>query len=512
MQPEERTDVLVVGAGPTGLTAALCLLKLGVAVTIIDGKDGPTRESRALGVQARTLEIYDQLGLAPQVLAEAWPADSVVPGYEDRHFSPVQLRPLGQTLSPYPSMYVLEQSKNERILAGALDAAGNPVRWGTRLSSLELESRERGGGGQSVRATVMRVGDGAAVICARYCIGADGASSSARSMIGIPFLGVTNPHTFYVSDAVGVTGLVEGRINMRMADQDFLLTFPMGTGGANRLLGVVPGDRADLPPEVVEGEVRERLRRVFGVHYDSAAWFSTYRVHHRIAARFREGPVFVAGDAAHVHSPVGAQGMNTGIQDAHNLVCKIADVVQGRAADSYLGRYEAERRPVAARLVSTTDRLFGVVTSRRRVPRLLRRRIVPFVAPIAVRFLPRISGASRIFEYLSQIRIHYPMMPTAQGRRGHRDPVVGRRLPWTGENYDCLRSMRWQIHSYGADTAAVAVGLGSGLGVQAQAFRSAGSSRLRPDRLYLVRPDGFVAAQATPAEARAVFQAALQLA
>jgi len=507
MGVEERADVLVVGAGPTGLTAALCLRKLGVSVVVLDGKLGPTRESRALAVQARTMEVYDQLGLSAEALAEAWPADAVVPGYENRPFGPVMLRPLGELLSPYPALYVLEQSKNERMMANSLAASGHKVRWGHELLSLELIED----GSHPVRATA-RTGVGETVtIHARYCVGADGASSRVRAVAGIPFDGVTNPHTFYVADAVGVTGLVKGRVNVRMAAADFLLGFPMGGGGRSRLLGVVPGDRAGLRRETVEAEVRERLLRVFSVRYAAADWFSTYRVHHRIAARFREGPVFVAGDAAHVHSPVGAQGMNTGIQDAHNLACKLADVLAGRAADSYLDRYEAERRPVAVRLVATTDRLFGVVTSQRRIPRVLRRRLVPVVASLAVRFLPRLSGASRIFEYLSQIRIHYPMTPVSVDARGGRSAVVGRRLPWTGQNHTCLRSMRWQVHSYGAATADVAGRLAAELGIELQTFPSSGGSRLRSERLYLVRPDGFVAADALAADALTTFEAALQL-
>ena len=146
-------------------------------------------------------------------------------------------------------------------------------------------------------------------------------------------------------------------VNLRFGDTQFLLAFPMTGAGHHRLIGVV---RTAADEEVTEAPVRATLERVFGVTYESALWFSTYRVHHRVAERFRQGPVFLAGDAAHVHSPVGAQGMNTGLQDAHNLACKIADVLRRGAPDAYLDRYEAERMPVARRLVGTTDTLFGV--------------------------------------------------------------------------------------------------------------------------------------------------------
>src|SRR6185295_11071856 len=149
----------------------------------------------------------------------------------------------------------------------------------------------------------------------------------------------------------------------------------------------------------------------FAVTYSESRWYATYRVHHRIAATFRDGPFFLTGDAAHVHSPVGGQGMNTGLQDAHNLAFKLADVLQGRAGDAWLDRYEAERRPVAQKLVATTDRLFGFVTSQKLALRTIRRAVVPLIAPVGVRLLPRGGGAARFFQYVAQTRIHYWMTP-----------------------------------------------------------------------------------------------------
>jgi hypothetical protein len=196
--------------------------------------------------------------------------------------------------------------------------------------------------------------------------------------------------------------------------------------------------------------------------------------------------------------------MNTGLQDAHNLAFKLADVLQGRAGDAWLDRYEAERRPVAKTLVATTDRLFGFITSQRTAVRTLRRMVVPLLAPIGVRVGPRSGGGSRFFEYVAQIRIHYWLTPDAKRRAGgHRDPIVGRRLPWAGDNYDVLRSLQWQVHAYGGIAAADV----PDLGLPVHVF--AASAPFTAGRLYLVRPDGFVAAQATPAEAATVFPQAM---
>lgn len=484
----EDTDVLIVGAGPTGLMMANCLSRLGVRHVLIDRKTEPTRESRALVLQARTMELYDQLGLADRVLEQAERVRVVTPGYETTRFRPVDLSRLSAGVSRFPALYVLEQSRNERMLVDALEERGDGVRWGAALESLDDD-------GAGVTATV-RAGDDTTRIRARYCVGADGSSSRVRESVGVPFDGTTNEHTFYVADAVGVRGLVRG-VNIRFGASDFLLAFPMSGRGDYRLIGVV---RNTEMPAVAERHVRERLGRFFGVSYRESRWFSTYRVHHRVARRFRDGRVFLAGDAAHVHSPVGAQGMNTGLQDAHNLAAKIADVVRRGAPDAYLDRYEAERRPVARRLISTTDVVFGVVTSDRPLARTFRRGALRAVAPLAPVLVPRLPAASRLFGYVSQTRIHYWMRDEARvQRRGRRGTVVGRRLPAGEEEAQQLRSLQWQVHVYGDVPPESVDAVAAALGVEVHAHASAPDPRIRPGWFHLVRPDGFVAA-AAPAE------------
>jgi len=501
-----ETDVLVVGAGPTGLMLANWLARYGVDVMVVDRKSGPTRESRALGVQARTMEIYDQLGVVDQVRAEAQEASVLVPGFEKRLFSPIPVGRLGSGLTPYPRIYILEQSSNERILYEHLRSQGRDVLWDHGLLSLD-DSSPADPAGRCVTAVVSSPGEEAFTIRARYCVGADGGSSVVRKLRGIPFVGSTNAHVFFVSDARGVRGLVPGGINLRFGDTDFLLTFPMGADH-DRLLGVVPIDDETAERDIVEEVVRRRVERFFGVVYRDSAWFATYRVHHRVAERFRDGPFFLAGDAAHVHSPVGAQGMNTGLQDAHNLAFRLADVILHGAEESTLDRYEAERRPIAEWLVATTDRVFGVVTSGTSAARFFRRWVLPAVAPIATSTVPRVRGANRLFQYVSQIRIHY-WMSTAEHERGVRDPVIGRRLSWVpradGSNFDALREPVWQVHEYGSVDPAVVRSVRETLGLPTHVYRAAPTTPLRPGVFYLVRPDGFVAAEARAADVPAVF-------
>jgi 2-polyprenyl-6-methoxyphenol hydroxylase-like FAD-dependent oxidoreductase len=489
---EMNCDVLIVGAGPTGLMLANWLVKLGVTVVVADGKAGPTRESRALVVQARSLEIYDQLGLGDSVMSAAHRAAALAPGTGSRVFGRIPFGPLGQGLTPYPWIEILEQSRNEEILYANLRTLGGEVRWNAPVTAVMAA-------GDGVEATI-----GDQTVRARYCVGADGANSIVRKARDIPFEGVTNPQLFYVIDAVAAGGLVQGAINVRPGREEFLLAFPMGGRSDWRLIGLAQDSDGD--GQITEDDARDRIRAGFAVTYGDSRWYATYRVHHRVAAAFRDGPFFLAGDAAHVHSPVGGQGMNTGLQDAHNLAFKLADVLQGRAGDGWLDRYEAERRPVAQTLVATTDRLFGFVTSQRLPLRTLRGLMIRLLAPVGVRALPRSAGGSRLFEYVSQIRIHYWMSPDAKRLAGgHRDPVVGRRLPWTGGNYDVLRDARWQIHAYG-DLAPSEV---PDLGLPVHVFEAAPERGLQPGRLYLVRPDGFVAAEASPADAAKIFTDAL---
>lgn len=481
------TEVVIVGAGPTGLMLAVVLARLGVPAVVLDRKSGPTTESRAILLQARSMELYDQLGIAEEAIARSGSLDGVVPGYGAQSFRRVPLGRFARGTTPFPRLFVLEQSKNEVLLGEHLQTLGGEVLWNADVASISMD-----GDGVLLSGTVL--GEPLEVR-AQYCVGADGTNSVVRAAAGLGFEGATNPQTFYVADAQDATGIVAGAVNLRLAERDLLLAFPMVSERV-RLLGVVPD--ADGAAAASEPRVRGRLARTFGVQFRDTAWYSTYRVHHRVASAFRSGRLFVAGDAAHVHSPVGAQGMNTGLQDAHNLAIKLAAALRGEAPESSLDRYSAERRPVALRLVSSTDRVFRFVTSTGRVARFARRNVVRHIMPVAVGVVSRFLTWPRIFEYLSQTRIHYWMSPTAKrDAHGRRGAVVGRRLPWNGDNFACLRAFTWQVHGYGLPEAAIASGIGEALGLPMHLFVSGVHSRNRSHAVTRSRALGLLLGMST---------------
>ncbi|HRO61007.1 MAG TPA: FAD-dependent monooxygenase, partial [Burkholderiaceae bacterium] len=397
----QRADiqVLVVGAGPTGLMLANQLARFGVRVAIIDRHAGPARETRALGVHARTLEIYSQLGLTRRAIELGRPAVGVNLWTSGRRPAVrIPLGDIGSELSPYPFVLILGQDDNEKLLGELLGRQGVAVRWNTELVGLELRAGH-------VRARLRRPDGTIDELDAAWVAGCDGARSAVREANAIPFEGAPYEHVFFVADARLAGPLVAGELNVFLRDEGFHLFFPMRGSDHWRVVGILPPrlrGRDGLDFEQVFPSVREQIG--LDLRLSACSWFSSYRIHHRRAARFREHRCFVLGDAAHIHSPVGAQGMNTGLQDAYNLGWKLALVCSGRAGETLLDTYHEERWPVAGRLLETTDRAFSLVISDGTVARLLRTRVLAQVLALAMRLRPVRELA---FRTVSQIGIAY---------------------------------------------------------------------------------------------------------
>ena len=482
-------DVLIVGAGPTGLVLALWLTRLGIRVRIIDKTSEPGTTSRALAVQARTLELYRQIGLADAVVSRGRKMTTINLWKMGRQAAHVVFGEMGEDLSPYPFALIYPQDEHERLLIDRLAEAGVNVERKTELVSFE-EMPDR------VRARI-RHADGDTSTCdATYLAGCDGAHSSVRERLAVRFTGGTYNHLFYVADVEARGAVMNGELHGALDRTDFLLVFPLKDEGRARLIGTVRADAAQNNDHLSWDDVSQRVIEWMHVDVQRVHWFSTYRVHHRVAERFRQGRAFLLGDAGHIHSPVGGQGMNTGIGDAVNLAWKIADVIHGRADAALLDSYESERIAFARRLVATTDQAFKAVTSDGPIARRVRLDIVPAVAPTVF----SLKAARRfMFRTVSQIAIHYRGSSVSEGRAGAVHG--GDRLPWvppTGndrDNFAPLASLAWQVHVYGEAAAELeAVCHERKLPLHVFPWHQ-GMSRtgLQRDALYLVRPDGYVA-------------------
>lgn len=480
-------DVLIVGAGPTGLVLALWLTRLGIRVRIVSKASGPGTTSRAMAVQARTLELYRQLDLTDAVIAAGHRNPAINLWAEGRRRARIGFGEAGATLTPYPFVLIYPQDQHERLLVERLQALGISVEWQTEL----LEVTEAGG---QVGAR-LRGPDGSEETCAaRALAGCDGARSLVRQEIGAGFPGETYRQIFYVAD-VEVRGLApDGEIHLSLATSDFVALIAYGQGGRYRLIGTVRDDRIEDADHLTFDDVGHDAVAALGVGVAAVNWFSTYRVHHRVTDHFRRGRVFLLGDAAHVHSPVGGQGMNTGLGDAINLAWKLAAVLKGQAPDSLLDTYETERRAFARTLVGTTDRLFGVVTAEGRIANLVRTRIAPSLMGAAYRLA---AVRKRLFRLVSQTALAYHDSPLSQGVAGH--VRGGDRLPWvaTGgtDNHAPLTAIAWQLHVYGIAAPELRDACAS-RNIPLHVFdwhSEHGRAGLARDAAYLLRPDTYVA-------------------
>jgi 2-polyprenyl-6-methoxyphenol hydroxylase-like FAD-dependent oxidoreductase len=482
------TDVLIAGAGPTGLMLAAWLVRQGVTVRVVDIKSAPSPETRAIAVQARTLEFFDQLGLGKRAHADGREVHALDLWVRARHAARIRLGDFGRGLSPHPYAFILTQDRTEAMLLDDLRAHGVEVEWSTQLTALSQDQT-------GVSVTLQRADGREESVRARYVGGCDGARSATRALIGARFPGGTYQHIFYVADVAATGGLVEGELNLCLDDDRLYAYFPMPDRDHYRIVGLVPEELVDRADDLDFEHVRPDIEAHFPVRVQSVSWFATYRIHHRVTHTWRNGRVFLAGDAAHVHSPVGGQGMNTGLGDAVNLGWKLAAVLRGEADPALLNTYQIERMPFARLLVQTTDRAFTQVVSPSRLARTVRTQLVPHLLPHLVR-LPALQRLA--FRTVSQIRIRYPDSPLSAGRAGR--VRGGDRLPWVplprgGSNFEPLTRLDWQVHVYGAPRADLRDWCARHqLPLEVFTFtrEAMGRTGLARDAVYLVRPDGHV--------------------
>lgn len=435
-----ETDVLVVGAGPTGLLLTGLLLRQGVRCRLVEYKSEPAVTSRALGIQARSMELFRNLGIVDAFLRDGQVARGARVFINGHPKASVEFD-IGRDDTPYPYLFTLSQAKTEKILAEDLAARGMKVERGTQLVSFEP-------GADRVLCR-LDVGGSEEAVSARYLVGCDGAHSVVRKGLGLNFPGGKYAHEFVMADAEVDWDLSHDFLHAFLDDRGLGVYFPQrGTTQARvitvRPSGNVPApvttETTELPATLAEVEQGFRSAARRELHLKNPAWVTRFHVHHRCVNRFQVGRVFLAGDAAHIHSPVGAQGMNTGLQDAANLAWKIACALQSPGGEKILDTYHAERFPVARTLLKTTDRLFTLFTTGNPILRAVRNVSLPVLARV---ILSRRSGRKRAFRFISQLAIRYRPSVAAVGTDATRVPNV--KLADGRELFDLLVGYRFHI-------------------------------------------------------------------
>jgi 2-polyprenyl-6-methoxyphenol hydroxylase-like FAD-dependent oxidoreductase len=393
----DATDVLIVGAGPTGLIMAIQLARQGVRFRIIDKEPTRSDKSRALAVHARTLEILARMGLADELIRRGTRTLHGNINVNGRFVAAVEFGDIGVEETPYPFVLLVSQAQTEQVLETYLTSLGVEVERPLRLADFSqdddgvLAHLDRDGVTESLRA--------------RYLVGADGAHSAVRHGCNMVFAGEKYSNDFILADVDVEWDRASGQFHFFLGRDGIFVFFPLPGERAFRLIST--RSRAESgggDPTLAEFGKRLRDHCQVEARLSHPRWLSVFGLHHRGVDRYRDGNAFVAGDAAHIHSPAGGQGMNTGMQDAWNLAWKLALVLANRANPEILDSYHEERHPVGQKLLRYTDRLFSGLVSRNWLLSLLRTVLIPRIAPIVTRSRKR---RARVFRFVSQIGIRY---------------------------------------------------------------------------------------------------------
>lgn len=394
-----KTDVVIVGAGPTGLSLASQLLRYGVDFILIEKNPQTTELSKAIVVQARSLEIFREIGLADEAIRRGSTTMAFNMYHKGKKRAHLNLNGLGKGMSAFPFVLSLEQSKTEKLLAEHLLKNGKTIHWNSEF--LDFTQTDSG-----VTVNFKNPNGETQTVEAAYLAGCDGASSPVRHAAGMGFKGDTIPKIFYVADAVLKNqSLPADEMSIFLIDNGFVLFFPMEGERHFRLIGILPDvteeEAANLTFSDIEEPIKQKIR--IPMDFETVNWFSHYKVHSRMAETFRSGRCFILGDAAHIHTPAGGQGMNTGIQDAYNLAWKIAFALK-KPNDELLETYNTERMQNARRLLRTTDTMFDFMAGKHWYSDVFRLWIFPFFAGL----ISKSALLNRmLFPLLSQTGIAY---------------------------------------------------------------------------------------------------------
>jgi 2-polyprenyl-6-methoxyphenol hydroxylase-like FAD-dependent oxidoreductase len=406
----ERPKALIVGAGPTGLVMAHELARDGIQCRLIDKARHRATESRAIAIHSRTVEAFELMGLADAFMSAGHRITRVnIYGESGR----IAHAAFGMLDTRYPFVLGVPQDETERILEERLATLGVRVERNTELISLVQRDS-----GVSAR---LRAGDRVEEVETDWLLGCDGAHSTVREQLGISFFGATYPELFVLADVKVAGDLDHAEAQVWLHREGALAFFPLPQDRWRLIITNSPPDWHG-EPGLAQCQTLVDERGPGRVQLGDPRWTAVFRIHRREAARFRNDRVFLLGDAAHIHSPVGGQGMNMDIQDAFNLAWKLSLVLRNGANPRLLDSYEAERKPVDEAVIRQTDRATRLVSLHGTTARFIRDHMTSLLTQIP-------AVAEKLGEGLSGLAINYRHSPIIGGHAGRAGPAAGDRAP-----------------------------------------------------------------------------------
>lgn len=411
--PPDTPTPLIIGAGPVGLTLACELARHGVRPRIIDRAPERSQNSKALAIFPRSLEMLEAMGVVDRFLAEGQRLHGLSLHHRAEQIAQIDLTTVA---SPFPFVLSLAQSETERFLAEELSGRGIEIERGVELAGLTQTS-------DLVRAVLRHPDAQEEIVETPWLIGCDGAHSTTRHLLAMDFAGSQYKESFILADVQIETELPRDRFHLFLGNEGLLGVIPFAQKRWRIVANIAPESREQTLPELTLEDVQALLDQRVGLNYRASdpVWLSRFHISHRKVREFRQLRVFLAGDAAHIHSPAGGQGMNTGMQDAFNLAWKLALVVRGFCAPPLLASYHEERAPVAAQVLNLTDRITRMATMRNSVAQSVRDFLLPVVSGIDF-------VSERVADRLSELAVNYRRSAlvenhgVAQLRAGDRAP------------------------------------------------------------------------------------------